>query len=202
MTELNEDNRLKENLRQEIETFNQNKSQQSRWFNLRIRMGYTALVILLAVVVSSFYIIFNYRLFPEKVVYIAAVALFADIVGLIISIFKIILNPGLTINLAPVTEWHPSSRKGIAKKIEADVSHNEDKLVILNAVYGAEDAHNDVTEILISKIENDSLELHVTNYEMKADPKKGKRKALTVTYVYKGKSYTKVASEGSTLRIP
>src|SRR5438874_6530357 len=94
--------RLEERLRQERETFDQRKSQESRWFSLRLRMGYTAAVVLPAVALACGYILFNNSAFPSSVVTAAGGALFADVLGLMVAVWKVVLNPGSITRLEPI----------------------------------------------------------------------------------------------------
>lgn len=95
--------RATEQLRQERETFNQAKTHEGRWFILRLVMGYSSVVLLGAVMVVASYIIFNSSSFPAGVVTTAGAALFVDVLGLLISVWKIALNPDFNAKLSPVT---------------------------------------------------------------------------------------------------
>jgi len=93
-----------EKLRQESETFDQRKKQDKQWFVLKLVMGFFAVILLAAVLVISFYILLNNDKFPLEVVISAGGALFVDILGLIISVWKIVLNPNSITKLEPVTK--------------------------------------------------------------------------------------------------
>ena len=201
MSGLEEDERLRESLRQERETFDQHKGQQTRWFNLRLRMGYIALVMLPSILLISILVVIKHEQFPSYVVSLAAGALFADLLGLFICVWKIVLNPGLMSKLAPVTTWHPTLSQNI-QEFESINGSCRNELVILSAVYGAEGTTNDVTELLRSKIRNGRLKLQVTNYEMGGDPRSSVRKTLTITYISSGSTSTRVVSEGNVLDLP
>lgn len=95
--------RATEQLRQERETFNQAKDHEGRWFILRLVMGYSAVVLLGAVMVVASYILFNAAAFPGGVVTAAGAALFVDVLGLLIAVWKIALNPDFHAKLTPVT---------------------------------------------------------------------------------------------------
>jgi hypothetical protein len=95
--------RATEQLRQERETFNQAKNHEGRWFILRLVMGYSAVVLLGAVMVVASYILFNAAAFPAGVVTAAGAALFVDVLGLLIAVWKIALNPDFHAKLTPVT---------------------------------------------------------------------------------------------------
>jgi putative flippase GtrA len=93
-----------EQIRQERETFDQRKKQDKQWFILKLVMGFFAVILLAAVLVISFYILLNNDKFPSEVVISAGGALFVDILGLIISVWKIVLNPNSITKLEPVTK--------------------------------------------------------------------------------------------------
>lgn len=95
--------RAAERIRQEKETFDQRKRQDSQWFILKLVMGFFAVVLLAAVLIISTYILINNKSFPASVVTAAGAALFVDILGLIISVWKIVLNPNSITKLDPVT---------------------------------------------------------------------------------------------------
>jgi hypothetical protein len=93
-----------EKIRQEKETFDQRKKQDEQWFILKLAMGFFAIILLAAVLFISFYILLNNDKFPSEVVISAGGALFVDILGLIISVWKIVLNPNSITKLEPVTK--------------------------------------------------------------------------------------------------
>jgi hypothetical protein len=92
-----------EKLRQEKETFDQRKKQENRWFRLRLIMGYSAVVLLAAIMVVSSMIVLNHQKFPPGVVTAAGGALFGDVLGLLICVWKIVLNPEFITKLSPAT---------------------------------------------------------------------------------------------------
>lgn len=96
--------RAMEQLRQEREVFNQRKEQEARWFILRITMGYTSVILLFAVIIVSAFILFNSAQFPDFAVKSAGAALFADVVGLLIGVWKIVLKPDFMTKLSPETQ--------------------------------------------------------------------------------------------------
>jgi hypothetical protein len=51
--------RAEEELRQERETFEQRKSQENRWFRLRLTVGYSAIVLLAIIMMISSVILFT-----------------------------------------------------------------------------------------------------------------------------------------------
>lgn len=101
--------RALERMRQERETFDQRKAHENRWFILRLVMGYSAVFLLGTVCVVSAIILFNNKSFPDNVVIAAGAALFVDILGLLISVWKIALNPEFMTKLKPVTELESNS---------------------------------------------------------------------------------------------
>lgn len=95
--------RADEQLRQERETFDQRKWQESQWFKLRLFMGYSSVVLLTAIMFVSSYILLNASEFSDYVVAAAGSALFIDVLGLLIGVWKIVLNPAFITKLEPVT---------------------------------------------------------------------------------------------------
>lgn len=95
--------RLEEQLRQEREVFDQRKVHGERWFTLRLRMGYMAVVLLPLFMCITSYIIFNSDKFPSSVVTLSATALLADVLGTILSVWKLVLNPDSISKAEPVT---------------------------------------------------------------------------------------------------
>lgn len=96
--------RASEQLRQERETFDQAKSHDQWWFVLRLAMGFSSIVLLVAVMVVSVFILFNNTEFPEAVVTAAGAALFVDVLGMLIGVWKIALNPNTVSKLQPTTQ--------------------------------------------------------------------------------------------------
>jgi len=95
--------RAMEQLRQEREVFDQRKAQEAKWFMLRLIMGYTSVVLLFAIIVISAVILFNSNKFPEFTLKAAGAALFADVLGLLIGVWKIVLRRDSITKLAPET---------------------------------------------------------------------------------------------------
>lgn len=75
-------------------------------------------------------------------------------------------------------------------------------LRILRAEYGAGDRLVDVTSRLNSQIRDGQLSLRVTNDSMGRDPVEEHRKALTVWYVYNGRTATVTVPEKDVLTLP
>lgn len=95
--------RLEEQLRQEREIFDQRKIQGERWFSLRLCMGYMAVLLLPLFMCITAYIIFNSENFPPEVVNLSAAALLADVLGTILSVWKLVLSPDSISKVEPVT---------------------------------------------------------------------------------------------------
>ena len=74
-------------------------------------------------------------------------------------------------------------------------------LWILSARYGAQDRFADVRQLLQSRVQNDRLNLQVTNASMGGDPIKG-RKSLLISYEWAGKTYDGVVPENQWVSIP
>lgn len=95
--------RAAEQLRQEREIFEQRKLHEARWFYLRLAMGYASVLLLVSVmVVASFILIYNTQ-FPAAVVASAGAAVFVDVLGMLIGVWKIALNPKFLTQVTPVT---------------------------------------------------------------------------------------------------
>lgn len=94
--------RLEEQIRQEREIFDQRKTHEERWFTLRLRMGYMAIVLLPLVMLITSYIVLHHENFPSAVVTSSAAALFVDVLGLLISIWKLVLNPSSVSKAEPL----------------------------------------------------------------------------------------------------
>jgi len=97
---------LQEHLRQVRETFDQRKSQDAWWFKLRLAMGVMAVVLVPTFMLVCTWIIVNHTAFDQLVVVAASGGLFADILGMILSVWRISLGRGPE-PLAPVV--HPTS---------------------------------------------------------------------------------------------
>ena len=74
-------------------------------------------------------------------------------------------------------------------------------LRILSARYGAQDRFADVRQLLQSRVQNDRLNLQVTNASMGGDPIRGK-KALLISYEWAGRTYDGVVPENQWVSIP
>ncbi|MBZ5572613.1 MAG: DUF3395 domain-containing protein [Acidobacteriia bacterium] len=77
-----------------------------------------------------------------------------------------------------------------------------DNLQIMRAQYGADYRFHDVTELLNQQIQNDRLNLRITNETMGGDPAEERPKKLTVFYVYNGEPGQITVNEKDTLDLP
>ena len=96
--------RAAEQLRQEQETFDQQKAHEGRWFALRLVMGYSSIALLAVILFVSSYILFHPAVYSTGVVTAAGGALFVDAVGLVVSVWKGVLQPDSSRRLVPVTK--------------------------------------------------------------------------------------------------
>jgi Domain of unknown function (DUF3395) len=75
-------------------------------------------------------------------------------------------------------------------------------LHINNAIYGKNGRGMNVTNKLRSMIQNNTLNIKVTNGNMGGDPNVGADKYLAVKYSYQGRTMSKVVKEGDRLQLP
>ena len=75
-------------------------------------------------------------------------------------------------------------------------------LHINNAIYGKNGRGMNVTNKLRSMIQNNTLNIKVTNGNMGGDPNVGADKYLAVKYTYQGRSMSKIVKEGDRLQLP
>ena len=75
-------------------------------------------------------------------------------------------------------------------------------LQIIKAVYGKGGLGNDVTRRVQRMIQNNTLDVKVTNANMGGDPNKGADKSLKVDYSYRGQRRQIVVNEGNRLKLP
>ncbi len=76
------------------------------------------------------------------------------------------------------------------------------RLRILAASYGAQDRFADVRQLLQSRVQNERLDLQVTNASMGGDPIRGASKTLRINYEWAGRAYEVVARENQRVSIP
>ncbi len=93
-----------EKIRQLRQAFDQKRRQSDRWFQLRLAMGYTAVVLLASVIVICALILFNASSHSEQVVTLAATALLVDVIGLLIGVWKIAFRPEASERAEPLVE--------------------------------------------------------------------------------------------------
>jgi hypothetical protein len=92
-----------EQLRQERETFELNKRQAAHWFDLRLRMGYSGLVMLVVLAGLCGFVILNHNAYPATVIDWAVALLAGDIIALLVTTWKLVLSPTSVVPLSPVT---------------------------------------------------------------------------------------------------
>ena len=97
-----------------------------------------------------------------------------------------------------------STTTGPSNFVVARTSIRDDKasLLILNAHYMTPNVSVDVTDLLQSMVENDSVSVFVSNSTMGGDPDYGVVKTLRVEYLYGGEFYEVEVWENDTLQIP
>jgi hypothetical protein len=96
--------RGQEQIRQEAEAFNQQKSQDAKWFVLRLVICSISVALLCIVMAVCCYIFYFNKAFPEFVVKAASAAFFGDIIGLLILVWKVVVGSGPSKPLTPVTK--------------------------------------------------------------------------------------------------
>jgi hypothetical protein len=196
----------RERLRQERETFDQHKSHQNRWFTLRLAMGYSAVLLLLAVFAVCVMVSVNHALLPSVIVTWASAAFFGDVVGLVVTVWKVVFNPDFMTQLAPLTETpRDAQRVGSEQRGPQEDVEQAKSVAILSAKYGAGDTYRDVTGILkaiSAAASTGHLSLVVTNDTLGGDPLKGIIKELLVTYSYEGKTRSITVREFEELSLP
>lgn len=95
--------RAHEQLRQERETFDQAKAHDARWFALRLTVGYAGIGLLLVIALVSGFILFHPTSYVPATIAIAATTLLVDMLGLVVSICKLVLQHGSAVPLKPIT---------------------------------------------------------------------------------------------------
>jgi hypothetical protein len=194
--------RERERLRQERETFDQHKAHENRWFALRLVMGYASVLLLLSVMVISGLILLNNAQFPIQVVVAAGAALFTDVVGLLVSVWKVVLNPRFMTRLAPETSLEPAAAQIGETKTPRGAEGTKRDLIILSARYGAQGKVRDVTDLVRSRVSGGKLALPVTNENLGGDPIQGVVKQLDVVYSYSGQTHSVTVEEKQELSLP
>lgn len=92
-----------ERLRQERETFDQQKLQDKRSFRLRMTMGYVAVGVIPAVVAICVWLLIDPGM-TVQIKTIAVTALLVDVLGLAVAVWKLVLGSGPMTRLQPVTQ--------------------------------------------------------------------------------------------------
>src|SRR5438270_12114846 len=92
-----------ERLRQERETFDLTKIHANRWFGLRLVTGYISIVLLLAIATTCIFVIFHLTHYSDQVIACTTSVLGANIIGTVLIVLKIVLNPASVTKLIPVT---------------------------------------------------------------------------------------------------
>ena len=201
------DEKIREKLRQEQETFDQHKLHENRWFVLRLVMGYTAGLLLFSVIAICVYVFLNHASLPRSIVISASAAFFGDVVGLLIAVWKIVFNPDFMTKLAPVTQDAPVFA-GLGSTPDEPLKDKvKKKITVLSAKYGKGEKTNDVTEIvraIVAAAEVESVHFTVNNKTLAVgdDPFKGKGKELTIVYSYDGKTHTITVPEHEECSLP
>jgi len=83
-----------------------------------------------------------------------------------------------------------------------DANYYQGRLQITRAQYGADYRFADVTTLLNSRIQNDSLSIRIDHNSMQADPAEGERKVLTVAYIFNGRQGRAFVNDGDVLTLP
>jgi hypothetical protein len=85
---------LSERLRQEQELFDQRKAQDKRQFLLWMVMGWTAVMLFIAICAFCGFVVLNFHHFSSGTVTAATSALLVEALGLVIAVWKIVLGKG------------------------------------------------------------------------------------------------------------
>ncbi len=86
--------------------------------------------------------------------------------------------------------------------LPADSDFFSGRLRVMRAQYGVGNRYADVTDLLNSQIQGDSLSLRVTNDVMGGDPDPEQRKQLIVFYIFNGRQSRVVVNEKGYLNLP
>lgn len=81
-----------EHLRQKRESFDQQKKHDALHFYLKFAMGCVAVVMFPAIFFVCTEILFNYEEFEPAIVSSAAGAFFVDVVGLVVTVWKVVIS--------------------------------------------------------------------------------------------------------------
>ena len=172
-------------LLQEAEAFKQHKQHENNWFRLRLIMGYSSIILLSIVMAISSHILLNHESFPNLVITSAGAALFVDVLGLLIAIWRIVFNADFKSRLSPVT-----------------IGNQSRPFVIHSAMYGKGENIIDVLKLLEQSVYPKYLEVEVANETFGCDPIKATTKELNIVYSYAGETKTRIVAEGQKLTLP
>lgn len=87
--------RAQERLRQIREAFEQNKRHNARWFVVQLAMAWLAFILLPTVLIVCSWIVFHHAEFDSSIVTFAGGGLFADSIGLVVSLWRVVLGRGV-----------------------------------------------------------------------------------------------------------
>lgn len=93
--------RAAESLRQAQETFDQRKAHVERWFKMRLTMGWVAVILLPTIFIVTTYIVFNDEQFPAAAVSAASGALFLDVLGIVVFVWRVVFSEPPPASLHP-----------------------------------------------------------------------------------------------------
>lgn len=96
--------RADEQLRQESAAFEQSKKKDMLWFYLQLVVGAVSVIALIALIMICCFVLYNNQQFPEFVQKAASAALFGEVLGLLILVWKVVIKPADNKLLAPVTK--------------------------------------------------------------------------------------------------
>ncbi|MNH51787.1 hypothetical protein D3C73_34370 [compost metagenome] len=95
--------RSAEQLRQERETFDQARAHDRLWFTLSLAIGYVAIVLMIGVAAVAAWVVLHPERYEPEVLAVAAATLLVDLVSLVATVFRLVLQPGSARPLQPVT---------------------------------------------------------------------------------------------------
>lgn len=97
---------LDERLRQEREAFNQKKEKDMRSFRLRMTMGWIACIMLPAITVTCFLVLYFHDRFTSATVTTAGGTLLVEVLGCFVAIWRVFAGDKPEV-LEPVTPMNP-----------------------------------------------------------------------------------------------
>lgn len=114
------DERALEQLRQEQETFDQNKWQDKWWYWLRFLMSATAIIMLVVIGLMAIHVLRHASQFPPSIVYLAGSALLVKSIGFVLAIYKMVIPLQSASRLKPVTTARQMGRKELDQPVPPD----------------------------------------------------------------------------------